>query len=637
MGIPGAAAGRRVGATPAVVVAVAVLAACFAVVRPQAGHAAPNQFVTLGDGVSIALNVRMPDDYVPGRRYPTVFEMSGYDGGSAQGGTLARDVAAATGVGQLPLQEDSRSLTRMFNDRYVTVHASIRGTGCSGGEFDLFSRRSALDGREIIDEWIARQPWSNGDVAIMGHSYGGITGFMVATTQPRHLRAVTVSGVVDDLYRGLTHPGGVRNVGFPVAWAVAVRPAVDVLAGFLPGVVRPEGAAAAVGGRRRQCLENGAAKRRTVADEPAFHGLSDTDSEWFRARSPITYVDGVAVPVHVVGTHQDESTGPRGAAHLWEKVRGVPKRLLLSNGDHAGNVGPQVMDDRRRWVDHWLLGVDGGHGTLAERRTSVTTLFETRAGVANGVKESRTFPLEDTAWTDWFLDDGGRLTTGRPAGGEGGDSYVAAPLAHAAPAGGWPPPAPAPAPGGPPLLAGAAAHEVRYRSAPLSRDTAVAGPVTATLFARAGAPDTAVFVRLVDEAPDGSRMELQHGLLRAAHRAVLPERSDRTPDGRIYRPFRPHDRAVPLAPGRVEELLVEVFPVGHVFRAGHRVVVVVSAPPAVDRLAAYAPTVPPSPVTLLHGTTHPSRLTLPLVPLDDVALGPPPACGEQDALRCVRG
>ena len=40
--------------------------------------AAPNQFVTLNDGVAIALNVRMPDGYVTGRRYPAIFEMSGY-------------------------------------------------------------------------------------------------------------------------------------------------------------------------------------------------------------------------------------------------------------------------------------------------------------------------------------------------------------------------------------------------------------------------------------------------------------------------------------------------------------------------------------------------------------------------------
>jgi putative CocE/NonD family hydrolase len=132
--------------------------------------ATPTHYLEMSDGVRIAVNIRMPHGFKRGRQYPTIFEMSGYDGGSADGDD-------PTGA------EGSRALTKQFYDDYVTIHASVRGTGCSGGEFDLFSWRSALDGREAI-EWIAEQPWSNGDVGIYGHSYGGITGFMVAATRP---------------------------------------------------------------------------------------------------------------------------------------------------------------------------------------------------------------------------------------------------------------------------------------------------------------------------------------------------------------------------------------------------------------------------------------------------------------------
>ncbi|MDP9389141.1 MAG: CocE/NonD family hydrolase, partial [Actinomycetota bacterium] len=398
--------GRR---SIAVVAVAVVFLGALATVRPLPGRAAPNQFVTVSDGVQIAVNVRLPDGYVPGRRYPTVFEMSGYDGGSAEDGTLARDLARATGVEGLPLQDDSRQLTRMFNAQYATVHASVRGTGCSSGEFDLFSWRSALDGREVIDGWIAAQPWSNGDVAIMGHSYGGITGMMVAATRPAHLRAVTVSGLVDDLYRGLLRPGGVANVGFPVTWGAGVRPAYDVAAGLAPGLVRPE-EPDDTPGRRVRCAANVAGKSRTVLDEPAFHALSETDGPWFRARSLVTTVDRVAAPTHVAGSHQDELTGPRGAAHLWERLRGVPRRLVLTNGDHATNQGPEVMADRKAWVDHWLLGADAGYGSLTERRSSVTTMLETRQGRAGARLSAHSFPYETTRWTDWYLHAGGRLS-----------------------------------------------------------------------------------------------------------------------------------------------------------------------------------------------------------------------------------
>jgi putative CocE/NonD family hydrolase len=153
--------------------------------------AAPTHYVKMSDGTLIAINVRMPNGFVKGKRYPTIFEMSGYDGGSADG------QSPDGGAG-------SRGLTKIFYDNYVTVHASVRGTGCSSGEFDLFSWRSALDGREVI-EWIASRPWSNGDVGYYGHSYGGITGFMIAATRPPHLRAASVSGLIDDLYRGMVY------------------------------------------------------------------------------------------------------------------------------------------------------------------------------------------------------------------------------------------------------------------------------------------------------------------------------------------------------------------------------------------------------------------------------------------------
>ena len=45
-------------------------------------------------------------------------------------------------------------------------------------------------------------------------------------------------------------------------------------------------------------------------------------------------VDRINVPIHITGAYQDEQTGPRGPTHLWEQVRGVPKRLILTNGDH---------------------------------------------------------------------------------------------------------------------------------------------------------------------------------------------------------------------------------------------------------------------------------------------------------------
>ncbi|HEY8393389.1 MAG TPA: CocE/NonD family hydrolase [Thermaerobacter sp.] len=603
---------RPAGRLLALTLAGAVMAAATllaAAVTPAA--AAPNQYVRMSDGVLIAVNVRMPDHYVKGKKYPAIFLMDGYDGGSSTGRTLAGT-------------PDSRAqLTWMFNTDYVTVHASIRGTGCSGGEFDLFSWRTALDGREII-EWIARQPWSNGKVGIMGHSYSGITGFMVAATQPPHLTAVTVSGLIDDLYRGLVYPGGVSNYGFPLLWTGLIRPAYEAAGGTAPGLVAAD----------PTCARNVATHRRTITNDPILEGLiSDTDNDWYRSRSLITYADKINVPIHITGAYQDEQTGPRGPAHLWEKVRGVPKRLVLTNGVHSTQVEPpEIWQDRLAWMDHWLRGIDGGFGKLHQDRTSVVTLLEmheTGQGLrSNGRKLSRTFPLEDTIWTSWYLRGNGKLSTRPPDRPEEAASYVSGPGRQS-----W---SYQLGPGiGPPLTTAPGPDEVEYRSEPFREDTLVAGPITATLYMATTAPDTEIFVQLIDEAPDGSRSYLQRGMLRASHRAIDYAQSDYTAHGVLYRPHRPHTNPQPVRLGKVEEYLIEVFPVGHVFRAGHRLVIKVHAPPVVDGYYVYVPRRLPAIHTIYHGPEHPSRIMLPVVPLAGVKLGPELPCGAQVGVRCV--
>jgi putative CocE/NonD family hydrolase len=215
--------------------AIVVLAAAAAIPAAPA-EAAPTHYVRMSDGASIAINVKVPEHCTSATPCPTFFEMSGYESGSDEGKTPAGHLADATGL-PFPLQTGTRAAhASHVDDRYVTVLASVRGTGCSSGEFDLFSLRSALDGKEVIDDWIANQPWSNGDVVIFGHSYSGLTGMFVASTRPQHLRAVSASGLFADMYRDIVYPGGVTNYGFPLLWTGAIRPVYDVGGGTVGGL-----------------------------------------------------------------------------------------------------------------------------------------------------------------------------------------------------------------------------------------------------------------------------------------------------------------------------------------------------------------------------------------------------------------
>ncbi|MDQ4005242.1 MAG: CocE/NonD family hydrolase, partial [Actinomycetota bacterium] len=440
-----------------------------------------------------------------------------------------------------------------------------------------------------------------------------------------HLRAISVSGLIDDLYRGITYPGGVSNYGFPLLWTAGIRTFYDVGGGTAPGIVRTQDPV---------CMQNLATHRRTIVNDPLIQGLSDTDNEWWRSKSLVTYADDIRVPIHMAGAHQDEQTGPR-FPHLFEMVSGVPKRLVMSNGDHGTQQDPFVMADRVKWMDHWMRGVDGGHGGLKADRTSVTTFLNMR-NTPEGIQptariDTRRFPLETTRWTDYYLRADGGLSTQAPGAEEGSDDYLSG-----SPRQSWSYQA---GPSfGPPFTTQEGPDELTFRSEPVTGDTAIAGPITATLFISSTSPSPEFFVQLIDEAPDGSRSYLQRGLLNATHRAYDPDQSDRVEnkDGSVlYRPFRPHTNPTPITPGETYEYLVEVFPVGHVFRPGHRIVVKIHTPPAVDSYYAYAPRRVPGINTVLHDAEHPSRIMLPVVPLGSQTLGPDAACGELHEIRCV--
>jgi predicted acyl esterase len=124
-------------------------------------------------------------------------------------------------------------------------------------------------------------------------------------------------------------------------------------------------------------------------------------------------------------------------------------------------------------------------------------------------------------------------------------------------------------------------------------------------------------------------------MLKASHRAIDRSLSDKTAEGRIYRPYRPHTNPTDITPGKTYRYLVEVFPLGHIFRPGHRLAVKIHTPPAVDSYYAYVPKRPVGINTVLHDPKHPSSLMLPIVPLDGVDLGPAPKQCSLDEVRCV--
>ena len=48
-------------------------------------------------------------------------------------------------------------------------------------------------------------------------------------------------------------------------------------------------------------------------------------------------------------------------------------------------------------------------------------------------------------------------------------------------------------------------------------------------------------MQLLDRGPDGTLLYLNRGMLRTSHRQIDEAESQKTADGQIYRPWRPHE------------------------------------------------------------------------------------------------
>ncbi len=83
---------------------------------------------------------------------------------------------------------------------YVCVRVDIRGNGESEGlMWDEYLQQEQDDALEVI-AWIAARPWCDGNVGMMGISWGGFNALQVAARRPPALKAIMVrKGQVDDL------------------------------------------------------------------------------------------------------------------------------------------------------------------------------------------------------------------------------------------------------------------------------------------------------------------------------------------------------------------------------------------------------------------------------------------------------
>jgi putative CocE/NonD family hydrolase len=334
-----------------------------------------NVLVPMRDGVQLAADVLRP----PGaQRVPAILNFGPYhkDG---RGGRLAVE-----------------SVHRHFVALgYACVTADLRGLGNSGGVSPgAFAPGEALDGHDLV-EWIAVQPWCDGQVGMWGVSYPGVTALSAAATNPPHLKAIVPIHATSDLYRGVVSLGGTRS-GF---WMRADWGPRMAAYNLMP----PQWQDAA--GRWAKVWAQHLEGNAPWLD--AFSAHPDFDDFW---QSRVVPVERITCPTFQIGGWRDlyADCTPRDFACI-----AAPKKLLMGAWKHefpdsAREAPAAGLWDMQRWFERWLKGVPNG----IDSEPPVSVFVQGRAGFWRAEPE---WPPQRATRRDAFLcADGSLAATGGP-------------------------------------------------------------------------------------------------------------------------------------------------------------------------------------------------------------------------------
>lgn len=500
---------------------------------------------------------------------------------------------------------------RFLEHGYAVAGVNIRGTGCSGGKFDYFEPIQSRDGKEAID-WLGSQRWSNGKVAMVGKSYPGITTLFVAAEQPERLTAIVPGHVFGDLYRDVPYPGGILNATFAGGWSAG---RIVDQASFLHSY--PQFRSDPV------CVEHQAEHAPNPVFNPfvrAVQPQNNFDSDFYHQRSPWYFAEKIDVPTMLVQSYQDEQVGSR-AIELIDRFRpGLPWRLVATNGDHGEYYSEGTVDDVVIFDDivrFLAVYMKGGDRAAYEAEDKVVINWETGAKGGRKAAYSRTYktwpPPHQQVWRLPLGADGVLGSTEA-----GAVPYTYAPGIGSQQRGGY-------AIRGEPRASwsdrAAPGTSASFTTPPLDADKVLLGTASVDLWVSSTAVDTDFEVTLSEVRPDGQEMFVQQGWLRASHRKEDPALSN------PLRPFQTHlaGDVQPLVPLQPTAMRIEVFPFGHIFRAGSRVRLTIAAPHVRPDLWGFAALPTPARNTIHTGAGYPSSLALPLL-AGETAETPLPPC-----------
>ncbi|TYR30285.1 CocE/NonD family hydrolase [Mesorhizobium microcysteis] len=482
----------------------------------------PDLGIVMPDGCRLSARVWMPQDAVT-NPVPAILEHLPY---RKRDGTTARD-----------------SLTHPYfaGHGYACIRVDMRGNGESEGLMqDEYSQQEWQDACDVI-AWAASQPWCNGNVGMMGISWGGFNSLQVAAMQPPALKAIITLCSTDDRYADDIHYKGGLPLNENMGWGATM----------LSYSSRPPDPAL-VGDKWRDMwldrLEN-------EPFLPAVWLAHQTRDAYWKRGSVCEDFSKIRAATLAVGGWGDA-------------YKNTVSRLVsgITNAPAKGIVGPWIhkyphfavpqpsigfLQEALRWWDRWLKGIDTGVENDPAMRLYVMDSvpprdwYEERPGrwIAEREWPSPSIPLRSLSLGgDLRSEDALPATVASPQDtGLASGEYCAIWL-------------------GPEMPGDQRDDDAKSLcfDMEVSDDIEIVGAPVIGLKLSADKPSAMVAVRLCDVRPDGASTRISYGLFNLTHRE-----SNEFPQ--------------PVVPGEIMDISFKLDDIAYRVPAGHRLRVAISS------------------------------------------------------------
>jgi predicted acyl esterase len=544
-----------------------------------------NVMVPARDGVRLAVDIYRPD--APGK-FPALLGMSPY-GKAIQ--TLPypfpQPAPDYTDEFKTALWDGNieAGITKEIIARgYAHVIGDLRGSGDSEGENTGDAKQEGQDYHDVV-EWLAKQPWCDGNIGGIGMSYYAMTQVAGAMEQPPHLKAIAPFFYHE---RGVSPNGIINPMHF---WLYDGR---DGTSGYAPKNTVSKLIKTVPKADLDKLVQNTIDKNPDLLYDARLWKLlvypnknplcfddlvEQFNTEYFGKLPRPDYGGKIKIPV-LLG-----SFGPHSGFGLYQAIKTPKKLVMWSPQEYEPRPWRTGIDIVLRWYDHWLKGIDTG--IMDEPPIKLFLMG------ANQWRYENEWPLSRTRPTEYFLRTWERLSPEPEVENNFPDCYLQEPI-----------------------FVSNRRGMLKYLSDPLSEDVEVTGSVVIYLYAAIDQDDTNWRVRIFDVNEAGVETTSPHSLTEAWLRA-----SYRSLDKQASTPNRPvlGGKQERIVPGEIYEYAFLLPEMSNVFKAGHRIRLDISSMNSGKdqdaHTAAYVLSISRTTVHKIYrDSTHRSRVVLPVIP-----------------------